>query len=315
VKNRVPAKARMTKSKKSVVVRTTTQVLAELNKGLKQNVAVSGTGGAKYFIGEDGNPQLNERYFVVPVTACIPPQRGIVSGSVSDLYRKKKKVHVSTVKIEFTVAHARGVNLAGAMCWTPRHKLAEVERGAEDGIPTDFGLGTKKEGRQALYTLDDLGFLDGRECSPYKLKCRSTQEVDGDGKHVLEYRLASANGLMFECGILDPDKGGPVGKVDWRFGGVERTGCRTVNASIPNGSGIPGDAVFEDAKFSGVWHINEDIEFMQEEGVHILFGKNLQATFEISSGSTVMGEGGNEKPVSVCDGLVKDVQVQVYYRS
>ena len=138
-------------------------VKEQVAKGEKSAVAVTALNRVQLYVGN--GVDASYLYFRSPVTECIPPQQPPKSNYVSDQYRRKKKVYVSTVKVELTVAHLHGFRLAGIMYPVPVVKADPdedwISRG-DDGVPAtsrrgDGLLGVDEQGRRRLPQDDTFG--------------------------------------------------------------------------------------------------------------------------------------------------------------
>lgn len=290
--------------------------LAALKQGDKQNHTVHGfASDIPFFSGDENDEVVQQRHFVVPVTAGLPPMDMNIPQFAREGYRKKRTVQVTGVTLCFVVLYRESFSVHSSLFYSNSIRPADIERAA-DGTPVFFLPGSKDGSNPVrLLTLAETGLGVGRD-GPYE----TTAFRSSENAEVQYWSLSSPDGTLLDC-PLRKGVGGTVGSADWSVGTrgersyVKHKGCQTVNQVVPAPDlGSDSDA-WATTTIKIHFTLSEKIEFSLEGSMEPLASSILQGVVMLKSqtGVAVPGKGGAPEARAV--GLVRKPQVKLYYHS
>ncbi|KAF7443433.1 hypothetical protein A1F99_115070, partial [Pyrenophora tritici-repentis] len=181
-----------------------------LTSGKKKKAEVRGYPAAPFAYA--GLEESQYSYLAVPVTLALPPQDPKVAPYISDGYQMSRFATLTGVTVAFSVTSMCAFQVSAVLyAVPPGGNPCPVEHGA-GGIPINFPLGLKTSEQNRLMSLDETGFLDGRD-GPYELAARRGP-ADDKGQVPCDFSLASGDGSVYECRLAQ-GSGAPIGKVDF----------------------------------------------------------------------------------------------------
>lgn len=301
-----------------------TREVALLKRGTRQDHTIKPVPDVLPFYvqgpkGQSASPEV--KYFLVPVTASIPPQ---VRGAVSpyDGRRHSRKVVLSGFRLKLELQHYLPVKIAIVMY---KHKVGPLQAMLEssDGVSRNFNFGVKEGNVSRLLTLQETGFCQGRD-GPFAVV------HDGDfGSGVPQWSLESTDGSMYGAEVR-PEM--VVGKLHYVVGDKgtaavqEQKGVKMMSTMVETrGSGGLGVTSDVQAVQAGTvtpvrcyWDLGgAKLEFDLEESGQLTTQEHLQVVVMVSSaggGFAQPKEANGDMPSILC-GVVKSLAAKVYFHS